>query len=129
MSAENVILLVDDIPEYVETLEALLPDGCRAETAADLATAKAVVSRVTPTVAVIDVRLAENEETNRDGLELLRWLRQEKPGVPVIMLSAYQEFEYHAESLAIGADYFLTKPIRPDEFVVALAELLGRQGT
>jgi len=127
MKAEKLILLVDDIPEYLETMEALLPDNCRA---VKVLSADAAITALTENnfdTAMIDVRLDENDANNRDGLALLEYIQQKWAELPVIMISAYHEFEYQAESLAKGAKYFLQKPIIPDEFINALKDVLKEE--
>lgn len=125
MAAGRLVLLVDDIPEYLEAEELLVPEGCRVEKALSAEQGRSLIEKETPDVAVIDVRLDEADDGNRQGLELLRWAKESWPTLPIIMVSAYQEFEFQAESLALGAECFLTKPIRPDEFAEAIARALG----
>jgi len=55
----------------------------------------------------------------RDGLEVLAALRQTKPGVPVIVLTARGEIEDRVMGLDAGAVDYLVKPF-------SLAELLAR---
>ena len=126
MKVEKKLLLVDDIPEYLDTMELNLPDGCRAVCATSLEEARDLVDSEQPAAAVVDVRLKEDDADNRDGLALLKWMRQNHPRVAVIVVSAYQEFEFEAESLALGAEYFLKKPIQPDEFRETVAKVLGQ---
>ncbi len=116
ISNPKCVLLVDDITEYVDTMELNLPDGCRAVQALSAEEAKAAFGKEAPDLAVLDVRLNEADSDNREGLELLKWIKASHPAVPVIMISAYREFEFEAESLSLGAEYFLRKPVQPDEF-------------
>jgi len=126
VSNDKLVLIVDDIQDYLDAIESLLPPDYRAVKVQDAAAARAVLADVTPAVAIIDIRLMENDPNNADGLELLRWARQHRPETPVIMMSAYQGFEYQAQSLSLGAHYFLKKPLRPDELTEVLDALLGR---
>lgn len=105
-------------------MELNLPDGCRVIRATSLEEAKAAVVKEQPRAAVVDVRLSETDAANRDGLTLLGWLRERYPQVVVIMISAYREFEYEAESLALGAEFFIRKPIQPDELMEKVTEVL-----
>ncbi|MFW6151960.1 MAG: response regulator [Verrucomicrobiota bacterium] len=115
MSAIQV-LLVDDVPEYLDTMELNLPEGCSARHASTSAEAKRSIENEAPAIAVVDVRLVAEETTNREGLELLSWIRTHSPGTKVLMISAYEEFHFEAESLANGALYFLRKPVQPEDF-------------
>ncbi len=129
MRKTKTLLLVDDIPEYLDTMEINLPEGCRVLRAASAAKAKELIDDEQPSVAVIDIRLKEDEPGNRDGLELMKWICEQHPEVAVIMISAYREFEYAAESLTLGAELFLRKPIQPDEFRAAVGKVLEQAQT
>lgn len=124
MQAEKTVLLVDDIPEYLDTMELNLPEGCRVVCATSLEEAQMTVMREQPCAAVVDVRLNEEDAENRDGLELLKWLQAHHPNIVVVMISAYREFEFEAESLALGAEFFIRKPIQPDEFREKVTKVL-----
>lgn len=124
MKTESIVLIVDDVPEYLDTIELNLPNGRRALWAISLAEARALVDSEQPSVAVVDVRLREDDPENRDGLEFLKWVQQRHPEVTVIMISAYQEFEFKAESLALGTEFFLKKPIQPKEFRETVVKVL-----
>lgn len=126
MKPTQTVLLVDDIPEYLDTMDLNLPEACRAVRALSAEEARNRVADGVPAAVVVDIRLNEDYPENRDGLEFVKWMRTHYPLVPVIVISAYREFEYEAESLALGAECFLKKPIQPDEFREKLASVLRR---
>jgi len=104
------ILILDDQEDYVRSLTHALRGDFEITTATSLFEAK---ERMEPTVdlALIDIRLSEDDPSNRDGLHFLEWVRMNYPEIPVIMMSAYREFDLAVESLNLGASYFLRKPI------------------
>lgn len=108
-------LIVDDIPEYVDTMEAYLEDMFDVLTAQSLEKAKRVLKDSPIDLAIIDIRLNEEDPENKEGIDLLKWLRERMPEAGVIVMSAYKEFDYAVEALNAGADYFMRKPIDPDE--------------
>ena len=55
-------------------------------------------------VFLVDYRLGE-----RDGLELIRWLRLEGSGGPVIMLTAYSDYNLDMQAMRDGASDYLEK--------------------
>lgn len=73
-------------------------------------------------VIVLDIMLPR-----RNGLELLRELRERHRVTPVLMLSARGEVQDRIRGLEIGADDYLPKPFVLDE-VVARVRALGRRG-
>jgi two-component system, NtrC family, response regulator AtoC len=108
-------LIVDDIPEYLDTIEAFLEERFYVLKAKDLVAAKDAVADCQIDLAVIDIRLKEDDQTNKDGLLLLEWLKKQQPSATIIVMSAYREFEYAVEALNAGADYFIRKPIDPQK--------------
>ena len=62
----------------------------------------------------------------RDGLSLLRTLRERKITTPVMILTARGEVNERVEGLNIGADDYLAKPFAMDEMVARLRALLRR---
>ncbi len=109
------LMIVDDIPEYADTMEIYLEDSFDICKARGLDEAKTVLGTDSIDLAIIDIRLDESDPENKDGIELLKWLEQQKMTQGVIVMSAYREFDYAVEALNAGADYFMQKPINPDE--------------
>ena len=71
---------------------------------------------------VLDIMLP-----GRDGLSLLRQLREKKNGTPVLLLSARGEVNERVEGLDFGADDYLPKPFVLAE-LIARVRALGRRG-
>ncbi len=70
---------------------------------------------------VLDIMLP-----GRDGLSILRHLRERKNGVPVILLTARSELNERLEGLNLGADDYLTKPFFIDELIARLHAVTRR---
>lgn len=64
-------------------------------------------------VALVDIALPD-----RNGLELLRVLREEKPQLAVLILSTYSEEVYALRAIRLGAAGYLTKD-SPEETLIA----------
>jgi two-component system OmpR family response regulator len=64
---------------------------------------------------VLDIMLP-----GRDGLSILRNLRERKMAVPVILLTARSELNERLEGLNLGADDYLTKPFYIEELIARL---------
>ncbi|HEY78406.1 MAG TPA: response regulator transcription factor [Dehalococcoidia bacterium] len=69
-------------------------------------------------VVVLDITMPV-----RDGMDVLRQLRSEKPRLPVLMLSIHPEEQYALRALRAGASGYLTKESAPDELVVAIRKV------
>lgn len=72
---------------------------------------------------VLDIMLP-----GRDGLSVLRQLRERKNAVPVILLTARTALDERVEGLNLGADDYLTKPFYVEELIARLHALGRRAG-
>lgn len=70
---------------------------------------------------VLDIMLP-----GRDGLSVLRGLRERHVALPVILLTARNELNERIEGLNLGADDYLTKPFFVEELVARLNALIRR---
>jgi len=71
---------------------------------------------------VLDIMLP-----GRDGLSILRALRQKSNAVPVLILTARGEISEKVEGLDLGADDYLAKPFSIDELAARLRALIRRK--
>jgi two-component system response regulator AtoC len=63
-----------------------------------------------------------------DGLELIRWVREHMPEVPMIVLTAYGSIVTAVEAMKLGAQEYLTKPLKsPDELRLVVARTLQQR--
>jgi two-component system nitrate/nitrite response regulator NarL len=76
-----------------------------------------------PDLALVDVRMPD-----LDGLELLRSIKAEWPGTPVIMLSTYENAPYVKRALADGAAGYLLKDATPEDLSQAINVALSGSG-
>jgi two-component system, OmpR family, response regulator len=72
-------------------------------------------------VLVLDIMLP-----GRDGLSILRNLREKKIAVPIILLTARSELNERIEGLNLGADDYLTKPFFIDELIARIHAVTRR---
>jgi two-component system, OmpR family, response regulator len=80
-------------------------------------------ARSTPfDVIILDIMLP-----GRDGLSVLRQLRERRNTTPILLLSARGEVNERVEGLNAGADDYLPKPFELSE-LVARVRALGRRG-
>ena len=70
---------------------------------------------------VLDIMLP-----GRDGLSILRNLRERGMSVPVILLTARSELNERLEGLNLGADDYLTKPFFVEELIARLQVVTRR---
>jgi Response regulator containing a CheY-like receiver domain and an HTH DNA-binding domain len=71
-------------------------------------------------IAVIDVRMPV-----MDGIECTRLLKEEHPGMPVLILTTFDDHSLVQKCLEAGASAYLLKDIHPDDLVNAIRLLLA----
>lgn len=101
------ILIVDDDPTIRSQLRHLLEvDRCEVQDAASLAAARAAFVDFRPEVVLLDYELPDGT-----ALDLLPFLKESAPDVPVLVLTGHREIDVAVATIKAGAEQFLTKPI------------------
>jgi PAS domain S-box-containing protein len=104
------VLVVDDDDDARVALERLLrADGFATSTAPDGETAIAEASRARPHVVLTDLQMHP-----LDGVELCRRLHEIDRDLPVIVMTAHSDMQSVIESLRVGAEDYLLKPLEYD---------------
>jgi len=109
----NVVGVIDDERNIQITLESIL--ARRGFETAPAFTGKqglAMIRSANPAVILLDLGLPDT-----DGLELLKKVREEHPGLPVIVVTAHDSLNNAIESIKMGAFHFLSKPYVPEELL------------
>ncbi len=104
------ILIVDDQKLYLKSLELALKKKYLVLTALSYDEAMEHLKKDVD-LALIDIRLDEENESNIDGLKILEWIKMNKPNIACFVMSAYKEFSYAEQALNLGARHFFKKPI------------------
>ncbi len=74
-----------------------------------------------------DAILVDLKMPGMDGLEFVRWVRDEGFRMPIIMMSAHGEIRDAVEALKHGVQDYIVKPFNPEEVVIKLKNLVEAQ--
>ncbi len=99
----------------------LKDEGYATREAADSTEALRELHARQPTLVVLDIWLQDSE---LDGIEILRRLRGEMPSVPVVMISGHGTIETAVEAIKIGAYDFIEKPFKSDRLLLIVARAI-----
>ena len=104
------ILIVDDTPDNIMLLAALLKDRYRTKVATSAAKALDILAAGGVDLVLLDVAMQD-----MDGIEACRRIVQDPrtADVPVILVTAKSQPEDEARGLAAGAADYLVRPISP----------------
>ncbi len=90
-------------------------------------TGEAVIKQaleLNPDIVILDIRMQ-----NGDGLTALGRLKLEKPEMPVLMLSTYDNPTYVARSVALGASGFLLKSCSAETLIDSIRRIAAGENT
>ncbi len=117
------ILVVDDEPLKRITLQIELNElGFQVHEACDAQGARRIFDSKPVDVVVSDVRMP-----GMNGLDLLTYMKQQRPDVGVILMTAYANVESAVEAIKRGAYDYIVKPFTTQELLVKLERLLASQ--
>lgn len=72
-----------------------------------------------------DLVIADISMPGRDGLDLIRDIRREKPATPVLVVSSHAENDYAVRAIKAGASGYLSKNSAADTLVTAVRRVLS----
>ena len=72
-----------------------------------------------------DVMLLDISLPDRNGIEILKQIRKDKPNLAVLMLSMHNENEFAIRALKAGAAGYLNKQSAPAQLVIAIRQVAG----
>ena len=104
-SVRQRLLIVDDDPNVVAGLQALLADEWEVKTAMTAREGRAVFADFSPDVVLLDMNLPDG-----NGVDVLHDLKMYSEAVSVIMMSGVGTVDSVVESMKLGAETFLQKP-------------------
>ncbi|MDO9309206.1 MAG: response regulator transcription factor [Deltaproteobacteria bacterium] len=117
------ILLVDDHTIVRHGLVRILSEmECKFEIdqASNGQEALAMFNSVDYALVLLDISMP-----GRNGLEILKCIKRDKPTVPVLMLSMHSEGQYAVRSLRLGAAGYITKESASHELQGAVSKVLS----
>ncbi len=75
-----------------------------------------------------DLIITDERMPGMNGLELIRWVRERTPETPIIVLTAYGSIETAVDAMKLGAQEYLTKPLKsPDELRLVVKKALDQR--
>jgi DNA-binding NtrC family response regulator len=125
LDSERVLVVDDEQADLDATRDYLGAYGLMVDTASEREEAEALLLQRTYGLVVFDMRLTGVH--GREGLELLRFVRQHRPSASVIVMTAHWSLELEWEVRRCGANAFIEKPVPLSE-LLRIGQTLLRRG-
>lgn len=106
-----LILVADDQADVRQALGLLLRDaGYEVTTAASPAEVLSSLRQAQPDLLLLDLNFQRDTTSGAEGLALLKEIRTQNSGLPVIILTGWATVQLAVEAIRLGAQDFLEKP-------------------
>ena len=122
MTAMRILLLEDQPRLLASTKKGLEDMGFSVDAVEDGDTALDLATSTPYDALVLDIMVP-----GRDGLSILRMLRDKRATVPVILLTSRSALPEKLEGLNLGADDYMTKPFYVEELAARLRTVVRRK--
>jgi DNA-binding NtrC family response regulator len=74
-----------------------------------------------------DLLLVDVKMPKKDGMYLMRKIKEQWPDIPIIVMSGYYTTETIQEAIRMGAVTFIAKPFEPDELVKTVRQVIEKE--
>jgi LmbE family N-acetylglucosaminyl deacetylase/CheY-like chemotaxis protein len=114
-----LVVVVEDDPDVAFYTKAVLEKrGCVVEGVANPLVARDAIRRLNPDVVITDI-----EMPGMTGLELIEEIRAERPGTPIVVMTAHASIDYAIAALRSQANEFLPKPVSSTDLIAVVRRL------
>ena len=116
------IIIVDDEKDIRELISGILSDeGFDTRLAKDIDSLKIELIKRVPSLILLDVWL---DQSNADGIDILKVLKKSYPYIPVIMISGHGTIDMAINALKIGAFDFIEKPFDSNILIMSITRAI-----
>ena len=122
------ILLTDDEKIVIDSLTFILSKNFEKEIQLFSALSGPEALEIAETKK-IDIVFMDIHMPGMNGLETIKLMKQLNPNIIIIILSAYDQFQYAQEAINLGAYKYLTKPVNRNRLNRNKKQPVGRFGT
>lgn len=115
----SILIVEDDITFSLMLTTWLGKKGFVVRSSSSVSDAKRKLGEEAFDLVISDLRLPDS-----DGIDLLKWLKNTHPSLPLIMMTSYAEIQTAVQAMKLGAADYIAKPLNPDELLDKIKELV-----
>ncbi|MDP2943560.1 MAG: response regulator [Candidatus Omnitrophota bacterium] len=115
------ILVVDDDVEFGKAFSKLLSgEGHETSVALDTSEGLSLLKKES-----FDLVFADLSLPGENGIALLQNVKRDLPGLPVVIITAFGDWDTYAAAIEKGAGKFINKPVKKEEVLQVIRDILG----
>lgn len=118
----HVLLVEDSAPQARLFTEYLASESIQTSLATTAAGARAAIEKRPPDLILLDLKLPDE-----DGLEVLKWIREQQFPSAVIIITGHGSVDVAVEVMRHGAEDFLEKPVTADRLRTSVKNLIEKR--
>lgn len=115
----SILIVEDDITFSLMLTTWLGKKGFVVRSSSSVSDAKRRLGEEAFDLVISDLRLPDS-----DGIDLLKWLKNTHPSLPLIMMTSYAEIQTAVQAMKLGAADYIAKPLNSDELLGKIKELV-----
>ncbi len=117
------VLIADDHAIIRDGLKMILADAEDLEVAGEAADGHEVLAKVRE--ADWDILILDISMPGKNGLELVKLIKGEKPRLPILILTMHEEGQYALRALRAGASGYVTKNNDSEHLIAVIRKIVG----
>ncbi len=119
------VLVIDDNPDVAQALKVLLTlNGMSAQHAPSPCGGLAALEKEHYDLVIQDMNFSKDMTSGEEGIELFQQIRDLKPDLPVILITAWTSLETAVQLVKSGASDYMAKPWDDEKLVTTIRNLL-----
>ena len=117
------ILVIDDEKSILDLLSVVFEkEGYSVKTSLSATKAVELMGDEDFDIIISDIKMPK-----MSGMELLRYVRENRPDIPIVMITAYGTIKQAVEALKAGAMDYIVKPFDVEELKIIVAQGLEKK--
>ena len=120
----SILIVEDDITFSLMLTTWLGKKGFKVNSVSSVADAEQWLGKEACDLILSDLRLPD-----QDGINLLKWMKDNEREIPFIMMTGYAEIQTAVQAMKLGASDYISKPVNPENLLQKINELVKQYET
>ncbi len=115
----SILILEDDITFSLMLKTWLGRKGFEVSSVSSVSDARSRIEDASFDLILSDLRLPDG-----DGIDLLKWIKENNIVIPLIMMTSYAEIQTAVQAIKLGASDYIAKPLNPEELLGKIKDVI-----